>query len=141
MSTSIRRALYGKLAADTTLNNLLGTPRQGYSKAIYHDQAPSEASFPYVIFSKSSGVPTDTLGKAGAFESDVWLIKAVDRNTTADRAEAAAARIQALLNDASLSISGATELYLRRQSDVEYPEIADGERYEHVGSLYLLIYT
>jgi hypothetical protein len=33
MSTAVRRALYGKLAGDTTLNNLLGTPATNYSKS------------------------------------------------------------------------------------------------------------
>jgi hypothetical protein len=46
-------------------------------------------------------------------ENDVWLVKAVDRSTSADAAEAVAARMTTLLNDASLSISGASLLYLR----------------------------
>jgi len=68
------------------------------------------------------------------------LAKGVDRNTTADTAEAIQARLQTLLNDAALSISGGTLLYLRRESDVEYPETADGVRYQHAGSLYRLVF-
>ena len=140
MSTAVRRAVYGKLAGDTTLNNLLGTPATGYSKSIYHNTAPAGASFPYVLFNKQSGVPTEAFTDPSAYETDVWLVKAVDRNTSADTAEAAAARVQALLNDASLSISGSTLMYLRRQSDVEFEEEAQGVRYQHVGSLYRLLY-
>jgi hypothetical protein len=84
MSTAVRRALYGKLAGDTTLNALLGTPATGYSKSIYHQEAP---------------------------------------------------------DGASLSISGSTLLYLRRQSDVEYPEVDNGVRYSHAGALYRLVTT
>lgn len=141
MSTAIRRALYGKLAGDTTLNNLLGTPASGYAKAIYYQDAPATAQFPFVVFQKQSGVPTEAFADPSALETDVWLVKAVDRNTTADTAEAAAERVKALLNDATLSISGATLLYLRRQSDVEYPEVSDGVRYVHAGSLYRVITT
>lgn len=140
MSTPVRRAIYGKLAGDTTLNNLLATPASGYSKAIYHQTAPSGARFPYVLFNKQSGVPTEAMSDPSAYETDIWLVKAVDQNTTADPAEAVAARVQTLLNDAALSISGATHLYLRRQSDVEYEEVDQGERYQHVGSLYRLLY-
>lgn len=139
MSTPVRRALYGRMAGDTTLNGLLAAPATGYSKAIYHNQAPAGAQFPYVIFQKQSGVPTESFGDPDAMDTDVWLVKAVDRDTSADDAEAAAARIKALLNDAPLSISGYTLLYLRRQSDVEYPEVTDGQTYQHVGSLFRLV--
>jgi hypothetical protein len=41
MSTAVRRALYGKMAGDTTLNALLASPPSGWSKSIYHQQAPA----------------------------------------------------------------------------------------------------
>jgi hypothetical protein len=139
MSTAVRRALYGRMAGDTTLNNLLGTPATGFTRAIYHQQAPDEAHFPFVIFQKQSGVPTEAFTDPSALETDVWMVKGVDRNTTSDVAEAIAARIQTLLNDATLSISGSTLLYLRRQSDVEYPEVLEGVQYKHAGALYRLV--
>ena len=139
MSTAVRRAIYGRLASDTTLNNLLGVPPAGYSKSIYHQQAPQGATYPLVILSKQSGTPTEAFGDPSALENDTWLVKAVDRSNSADVAEAVSARITTLLNDANLSISGATTLYLRRQSDVEYPEVPDGQVYRHVGALYRLV--
>jgi hypothetical protein len=139
MSTAIRRAIYGKLSGDTTLNTLLGTPATGFAKSIYHAQAPAGAGFPFVILNRQSGTPTESFGDPDAFDTDIWLVRATDRSTTADTAEAIAARVKALLNDAALTISGATLLYLRRQSDVEYLETADGVRYAHSGSLYRLV--
>lgn len=140
MSIPTRRALYGKMASDGTLNALLGAPAPGYAKAIYHAEAPATAPFPFIIFHKQAGTPTYALVATPALETDVWLIKAVDRNTSADAAEAAAARLSVLLNDGVLTISGATQLYLRRQSDVEYPEVEDGVTFHHVGGLYRLLY-
>lgn len=139
MSTPVRRALYGTLAGDVTLNALLGTPATGFSKSIYHRQAPSGAAFPFVIFQKQAGTPQDAFGDPGALEHDVWLIKGVARDMSADTAEAIQARLITLLNDAALSISGATLAYLRRQSDVEYGETVDGVRYEHSGALFRLV--
>jgi len=139
MSTSVRRAIYGKLAGDTTLNGLLAAPPTGYAKSIYHQQAPEGAQYPFVIFQKQSGVPTEAFSDPSALENDIWMVKGVDRANTTDTAEAIQARLMALLNDASLSISGATLLYLRRQSDVEYPELADGVSYKHAGSLFRLV--
>jgi hypothetical protein len=141
VSTATRRALYGKLAGDTTLNNLLGAPPAGYSKSIFHQQAPAGAAYPLVVLQKSSGRPTEAFGAPSALEMDVWMVKAIDQNASADTAEAVAARITVLLNDAALSISGSTLLYLRRQSDVEYPEVTDGVQYRHVGALYRLVTT
>lgn len=140
MATAVRRALYGKLAGDTPLNNLLATPATGYSKSIYHQQAPDGAAYPFIVFNKQSGVPTEAFADPSAYDTDVWLVKAIDRGTSADTAEAISARIAVLLNDATLSISGGTLLYLRRQSDVEYPEVSNGVQYKHAGSLYRLVY-
>jgi Protein of unknown function (DUF3168) len=135
-----RRAIYGKMAGDTTLNNLLATPASGFSKAIYHQTAPAGATHPFVIFSKQSGVPTYALVTTPAFETDVWMVKAVDKDTSATDAEAISTRLNALLTDGVLSISGATQLYLRRQSDIDYEEDDDGVTFRHVGSLYRLLF-
>lgn len=136
----MRRALYGRLAGDTTLNNLLGTPATGYSKAIYHQQAPDNAAYPFVVFNKQAGTPTEAFQDPSAYDTDIWLVKAVDRSSTADTAEAIAARLNILLNDGALSISGGSLLYLRRQSDVEYPELSEGAPVKHCGALYRLIF-
>jgi hypothetical protein len=140
MSTPVRRAIYGKMSGDTTLNNLLATPPTGYTKSIYHQEAPDGAAYPFVIFNKQVGAPTEAFQKPSAFENDTWLIKGIDRSPSADTAEAIQARLIALLNDGTLSISGGTLLYLRRQSDVEYPEVTDGEQFKHAGALFRLVY-
>lgn len=139
MSVAIRRALYGKMAADSTLTNLLGTPAPGYSKNIYYQQAPAKAQYPYVIFNKQAGTPRYAIG-ARAYDNEIWLIKAVDRSDTADTADNIASRLDVLLTDSTLSISGKTQLLLRRESDVDYPETADGVTYRHAGSTFRLIY-
>ena len=61
MSTPIRRAIYGKLAG-SDLPPLLGTAGSGYTQSIYHDQAPADAGFPFIVFSKSSSTVTETFG-------------------------------------------------------------------------------
>lgn len=138
MSLSVRRGLYGKLAGDMTLNALLPSPPAGYSKNIFYGYAPPAAAFPYIVFSKSSGTPTDAMSKT-AFDEDIWLVKGIDRGSSADVADQIADRVRALLQDASLSISGANHKFLRRMSDVDYPETTDGQRYWHSGSQFRLI--
>lgn len=139
MSVATRRSLYGKMAGDTTLNNLLATPPTGFAKSIYYQQAPQGASFPYVIFQQQSGTPRYGLG-ARAFDDSVWLVKGVDRSTDADVVDAIATRLDTLLTDGTVTISGHTPLYLRRESDVTYAEVSDGVRYLHAGALFRFIY-
>ena len=137
--TAIRRSLYGKLSGDTTLNALLATPAAGYSKAIYFHQAPAGAQFPYVLFQKMSGIPTETFGDPEFMEGDTWMVKGVDRSPSADKVESIADRVNTLLQDASLSISGTSLLYLRRQSDIEYPEVDEGVLYHHCGAIFRVV--
>lgn len=139
-TTSIRRAIYGKLAGDTTLNGLLGDPAPGYSKAIYYQIAPSGSEFPYVVFNKQAGTPMYVFrnGKPG-YENEVWLVKAIDESRSADVAESVSARIDVLLGDASLTISGGSLMSLRRDSDVDYSELDSGVIYKHAGALYRVL--
>lgn len=137
---NVRRAIHGKLRGDTTLMGLLATPPAGYSKSTWDDQAPDGAQYPYVIVSQSASTPRYAMGTL-AMDNDIWLIKGIDRNYTSDTADAIADRLDVLLTDGALSISGKTQLYLRRESAVRYPEVADGTLYRHSGHLFRLIYT
>ncbi len=140
MSRAIRRAIYGKLAGDTTLTAMLATPPSGYSQSIFHQVAPKGAGHPYVIFQQQSETPVHAMkGGASVFSSELWLLKAVDHSGSSDAADEIDGRIKALLNDGALSISGASLMYLRRESGVEYPEVIDGEIYRHRGALYRVI--
>lgn len=130
----------GKLAGDTTLNSLLATPPTGRNKSIYHQEAPSGADFPYIIFQKQAGTPRYAFASL-AMDNELWLIKGVDEGWNEDIVDAIASRLDALLTDGSISISGKTKLYLRRESDVEYPETSGDQRFLHAGALYRLIYA
>lgn len=150
MSTPVRRAIYGRLKSDTSLNAALGGTAAGYMRNIYHDPPPQDAGYPFVVISKSSGIPTASFIGQGKdiYQTDVWLVKGVDHNTTADKVEFIQSRIAQLLGGTatngttSLEFAGsATQLYLHRQSDIEYSEVIDGEVYRHAGSLFRLIYV
>lgn len=138
MSTAIRRAIYGKLAGDTTLTNMLAKPPTGYAKSIFYRQAPENATFPFVTFFKQSGMPMQSFHRPSMYDVLTYQVKAVDHNTSQDTAEGIRDRFITLLNDAVLSVSGQNLLLLRRETDLEYPEIVDGELYVHVGCLFRL---
>ena len=163
----VRGAIYGALASDVLFSwnsgsSLLGDPTPtGYAQSIYHDQAPDNANFPFIVFSRSSGTVTETFGAyqspagspaqnppPGVLQTDVWLIKGVVRGddvlgeSPSDRADKIGSRIRTLLNDYPLSLSGGVPvLSLRWESPVEYAELADGVVYRHCGALYRIVTT
>lgn len=130
----VRDALYDRLAATGALTALLAT-----STSIFHKVAPLNAALPYVVFHKSSGYPTWALSPAKRIETDVWVVKGVARQASAGAAEDIAEQIEVSLNDADLTITGRTHLYLRKDSDVDYGEPNGTETYHHCGAMYRLV--
>jgi hypothetical protein len=132
------------MSGDGTLTGMLGTAAPGYTQSIYYQVAPQGSRFAYVIFNKQAGTPSYTLGNR-AYDDDVWLIKAVGQDAdvvaSADPVDDIASRLDVLLTDGVISISGRTELYLRRMSDLDYAEVVDGVAYRHSGSLFRLVYA
>jgi hypothetical protein len=143
MSKAVRRSLYGKLAGDVTLTTMLGAPAPSYSQSIYHEQAPKGAGFPYLILQQQAETAAHAFaGGASIYNNELWMVRAVDSGNgsaaSADKVDDIDSRVQSLLNDGSLSISGASLMYLRRESGIEYPEVVDGTQYRHRAGLYRL---
>jgi hypothetical protein len=131
MGTSpIRTALYGLLSADDTLKALA-------AGGIHHQRAPEGTTGAYCIFHKQSGA--EVWSMADAFKNQLWLVKGVCRGGDAEEAEAIDERCTELLNDGLISIESHATMYLRRESDVDYPQDDDGETIFHVGALYRLM--
>ncbi len=127
----IRAAIYQRLATDAELTALLSLPT-----AIHHGVAPQTAGYPLIVFHKQAGTPAQSFD-GPAIEWGVWTVKSVDRNTSANRAEDIAARIDVVLTRAPLVI-GSGPVQLWRVSDVDYPETNAGEQLQHVGAQYRL---
>ena len=126
----IRKALYARLAGDAALTALLATPT-----SIYHSVAPQDAQTPFVTLAKQAGDPRWQFAGAHV-QSEVWTVKAVDQNSTASRVEDIAARVDVLLTDAPLTVTGRVLLAIYRASDVEYTETSGGDLFFHVGAMF-----
>ena len=144
---AIRRAIYGKLAGDTTLNNLLHAPPTGLNKSIFHEQAPDAAEPPYVVFNQQAATRPYAMG-GQVTENEIWQIKAIVRQgdggtlSADDLAGTIADRLDALLTDSTLSISGGTATWFRQESTVRYSENPEGSpRILHRGGLFRLMYN
>jgi hypothetical protein len=121
----VRIALSEKLKGDATLESLaIG--------GIHHKIAPQGVKPPFLIFSKSSGIPTWAFD-GPPMDREVWLVKGVGVRQVAEELDR---RCKELLNGTTLDIDGKVHQDIRHIGDVDYDEIVEGERYNHVGAEY-----
>jgi len=123
-------AIVTHLANDATLAGLL-------PDGVYMDIAPSGKT-QFVIVSLVIHEDNYMLG-GEAFEKALYLVKAVDKSTSGSIAKAAAARIQTLLQDVPLTITGYTHMLTQREERVRYTEVDESEpdtRWQHRGGRY-----
>ena len=130
-SDAIDAAVVAKLSSDSTLTSLA-------PGGVYRDVAPAGVSGVYLIVSQMAHQDAYVLAGGPAREMVTFLVKAVELAKSGAGANAAAARVQALLNGAVLSISGYRCMNVERSERIAYAELADGgdARYQHRGGLY-----
>jgi hypothetical protein len=136
MSTAIRKALYQKLTTTSAVSGKLSN-----STAVYHGQSPVGGAYPLIIISKQSNRYIRAFAKSTAFEAETWLIKAVDRNSTSNVAEAISEAVSAALTNGNLSVSGKTVEDIYPTGDVDYLETEGDTTYRHHGALYRIVTT
>lgn len=134
MSVATATAITAKLNATGDLTAIVGN-------RIYYGQAPDNAIYPFVIVTKQSGTKRRAFQSPEAFRRDVWLIKTVDRSTSAKRAFEAAEAIDTAFDGGSLTITGKTLADLHHVSDVSYVESHGDQIFHHVGGNYAVVTT
>lgn len=129
-SSGIDNALVAKLGADATL---LGYCPNG----AYWEEAPPGATR-FVIVSLVDHVDVAMMTER-AFESALYAVKAVMLSTAGGDIRAAAARIDALLEDGTLTVSGFSLMTMHRESRIRMTEVDDVDpsiRWFHRGGHY-----
>ena len=130
----VRQALYTKLSGTSAITSKVGS-------RIYHAQAPADAAYPYIIFNRQSGTKMRAFQEPEAFKREVWLVKAVDRNTTSNAAEDVALAVDAALDGGTLTVSGKTLADLHHISDVDYLEPSGDQQFRHHCANYAVVTT
>lgn len=133
---AVRVAIYQRLNV-ASVTSLLGSG----SASLAHEVAQPTAAYPLCVFHKQAGTVTDLAMSGDAFKDHVWLVKGIakgDPGTSASPAEDIDKAVNDLLHYGDLTISGASDLFLARESDVEYTETDGDVQYRHVGGLYRL---
>jgi hypothetical protein len=131
---AIDTALYTVLSADLA-GTATGTLGQLGVTGVYRALAPQTATLPYIVYNEQAGTDQWTFN-ARTGKSTVYQVKAIDDGHSAANVSAMSDRLDALLNDAALSVSGWSCKRIRRESDIEYAETDEGVIYHHIGGLY-----
>lgn len=131
MSVELRSAIADLLEADEDLMKLA-------TSGVWYDIASerNEVKPPYVIIGQVPGTPLDFAFQGDSQDWDVWVVKGVGGIEVAERIDE---RCKELLTDAELEMEDRVVRYIRPFSSVKYPELADGEEYQHVGAQYRII--
>lgn len=134
---AIDTGLYTVLNTDagTAMGTVTGSLNALGITGVYRMVAPQTATYPYVVFNEQAGV-TSWMFNASDYRSTVYQVKAVSVGHSGSVVAAANDRLDTLLNDKTLSLSGWTCERIRRESDVEYAEESEGVLYQHCGGLY-----
>jgi len=129
-SSAIDNALIAKLGADATLLAIC-------TNGVYWDEAPPGMT-KFVIVSMVDELDEAQFG-GRAYEDGLYLVKAVALSTAGANIQAAAARIDALLEDSTLTVSGYSHMVMHRESRVRLTEVDDIDpsiRWLHRGGMY-----
>ena len=132
-TAAIDAAIIAKLANDATLT----TAAPG---GVYRDIAPQGVASPFVIVTQMAHGDEYAIGSQ-AYEELTYLVKAVGSGTSGNAAQTAADRIHALLQGATLTITGYRSLIVQRAERVGYVEVEDASdrRWQHRGGMYLVM--
>ena len=131
---AVDTAIYSRLATDVA-GTATGTLGQLGATNVYRAVASQGSVEPYIVFNQQAGTDGYTFSSRDT-RSLLYQVKAVGKGSSALTPAKMAERIDALLTDQPLTLTGWTNIRLRRESDVEYVEVANGQQYHHLGGLY-----
>lgn len=129
-SSAIDNALVAVLLGDATLQGLM-------PDGVYFDEAKQGATR-FVIVSLVEEADQAVFG-GRAYEDALYLVKAVEMSASGSNVAQAAARIDVLLEDRSLTAAGYTWMTVYRESRIRYTEVDEIDRsirWQHRGGRY-----
>ena len=124
---------------DTAIYNVLNVlaVNNVATGGVFNTMAPPNAKLPYVVFQLIS--KQDEHSFNGRFGNAVYMAKAISRSAWPKEAATIDTQIDTALEDATLAITGFTQLVCRREQDISYVEERTGELFHHIGGLYRIM--
>jgi hypothetical protein len=117
------------LKGDSTMSAMI-------SNRIYREQAPQNATYPLVVFGLMSAADRNMLGPVRAFTRGQYMVKAITTGDGFATADDIMDRVDAILQDKRLTVSGYRVMPLYREEIARYVETIGGVRYNHYAFIY-----
>lgn len=127
---NLELALYAKLSGDATLTTLAPS-------GVWRDVAPEGTTGVFVITAQTAATDEYTMSRR-AWTAYRYDVQAVGPGDSAAGVLDAATQIDAVLNDATWTVTGGSVLVSRRVNAFTYLDLDSGERYQHAGGTYLI---
>lgn len=108
MIEAVATAIVAKLGGDSNLTATLGVT------GVFYDVAPDEQPYPFITIGLVTAPDEYTFG-GRAWQPGRWQVRAWDQDTSARRAARIMARVDALLTDQALTVSGFAVMVVRRE--------------------------
>lgn len=134
-----REWVFARLSQDPTLAGILGVPTAALVDHVWPDLAPDDVDRRWIVYSAQTGFDVNPVGAYPRLVVPVPVnVRAICTNEDTAWAYQAARRIYELIhgNWNHPGLSGAMILTGQRQATLDYPEVAGGIRYRHVGGIY-----
>lgn len=126
VTAALEAAIRARLVADTDFMALV--------TGVYNTRAPDNAAYPFIIFELVAVTPNNALGRRNYWEY-LYQFRCIDKGLAKTTILQALARIDALLERATLTPEGATVLgVLREDSLPDLVEMEGGTVYQQVGA-------
>lgn len=136
----VREWLYPLLSTDEALADAVGVTLAALPDALWPEQAPPDREARWIVYdAQQAALVVQPVGSGDRLMVPVPLnIRCVARADDTAWAYVAMRRIHALLqgNHNTPVADGGVILTAQRQSVLDYPEVAGGIRYRHVGGIY-----
>jgi len=123
--TTLKEALYNKLKTDCTLKASV--------TGVYEGIAPASATYPFLSYQVTSADDAYTLGRRIS-TAYVVSVRCVDQAASPATANTVMDRVDAIMTDGTLAVTGKTTWKVRRSHTTEYDERDGDTTYWHVVS-------
>lgn len=128
--------LFQKLAGDSQIQAILGNPAK-----VYAGLAPEGTAPPYVTFASMGGQDNTPLGNVRAMSFPLYQVKAITNTGSLAALDALMARVDALLQGATMTFSPGGVLACTRDSTIVLADPDMGVSYRQLIFTYRLVAT
>jgi hypothetical protein len=129
---TVDRWLYQTLTGDTTLMALVTD--------VHTWPVPQGAALPYVLFQEQAARDVQGMGAERLWATGSWLVRVVSESASwGGDLEAAAKRIDTLLQAQGGTVSGGTVFVCVREHPFRLVESAQSRQFRHLGGIYRIM--